>query len=77
MDLFHKVNLLKTKQYKYVTLEAEGTKYPILNPIPNDHAMLFSNESDWSFIFNYNAATRRLQNTWLSYFPMHTNNITT
>ena len=76
MLLFHKVNLLKTKQYKFMTLEAEDTKYPILNSIPDDYAMLFSNKTDWSFVFNYNAATRRLQNSWLSYFPMHTNSVT-
>ena len=60
MKLFHKVNLLKTKQFKYMTLEADGSRYPILNPIPEDHAMLFSNDTDWNLTFNYNGANRRL-----------------
>ena len=65
MLLFEKVSLLKTKQYKFMTLETDDTKYSILNPIPDNYAMLFSNETDWNRTFNYENANRRLQNTWL------------
>ena len=75
MKLFHKVNLLKTKQYKYMTLEADGDRYPIQTAIPDNHAMLFSNETDWNRTFNYENANRRLQNTWLSYFPMNADSV--
>jgi hypothetical protein len=72
MEDYYKLNLLKTMQYKYFMILSG---YPILHPIPEGHAMLISNESDWQIDFNYTNANRRMRNSFISYFPIPTHSI--
>ena len=77
MKLFYKVNLLKTMQYKYIYLGHNNpSDYPIKNPIPDGYAMLISNENDWQIDFDYTNANRKMRNSFISYFPIHTHSIT-
>ena len=73
MEIYYKLLKLKPLQYKYMRLEGEdiNNQYPILNPIPEGMAMLFSMPNDWTPTFNYENANRRLRNIFTSYFSQH------